>query len=485
MKIVSELESAVDAKDNPYLQGMFTPQTREVEVAGLQVIGEVPKDLTGIYLRNGPNPRHSARGVHHWFDGDGMMHGAEFHKGEVTYRNRWVQTTGLQVEDKAGHAVWPGLIDSPDRSLTEAWGSDHWLKDSSNTDVVYHNGMAVSTFYQCGEAYLLNPVTLQTNGKIDLGGMGVRSMSAHPMVDETTGEMMFFDYGAKSPYMTYGVINATGKLVHHTPIDLPGPRLPHTLAITENYTLLMDLPLFWNENLLQRDVHKVEYYPELPSRFGVIGRHGAGDSIRWFEAEPTYIYHVINAWEDGDKIVMDACRMRTPAPTQEARQRYRGPYGTLQAWLKLDATYHRWHFDLRTGETREEPLNDLISEFPMINSRYSGRPSRYSYHMSFADSDQLLFDGLIKYDSESGKVQQHKFGGGCYGSESPFAPRIGSSEEDDGYVVSFVSNVPEQRSELQVFDAKDFSVGPVARVLLPQFVPGGFHSCWVPHNLMR
>jgi carotenoid cleavage dioxygenase len=276
------------------------------------------------------------------------------------------------------------------------------------------------------------------------------------------------------------VLDPHGQLSHFTDIELPGARLPHSLAITEHYTILMDLPLFWDPDLLRNDARKVTFYPELPSRFGVLGRHAKGSTIRWFEAEPCYIYHVVNAWEDGDWVIMDGCRLEHPEPGQDRRRQFAGPYANLLAWMRLDATYHRWQFNMVTGECREEAINDLISEFPMINGRYLGRPSRYSYHVSFAPEDTVLFDGLVRYDSQGGPLQQYKYPAGHYGSEAPFAPRIGSTAEDDGYVLSFVSVPDENRAELQVFDGSDIAAGPICHALIPQHIPSGFHACWVP-----
>ena len=242
MKIISENRASIDSFANPYLEGMHTPVRREIDAPELEIIGDVPSDLNGIYLRNGPNPRRQPLGIHHWFDGDGMLHGVQIRDGKISYRNRWVRTRGYEAENQSGKAIWPGVIDRPNRSLEQAWGSDRWLKDTSNTDVVFHNGQAVTTFYQCGDPYLLDPRTLETLGSIDLQGNGARLMSAHNMVDEDSGEMMFFDYATVEPYMTYGVLDAGGRLSHFTPIELPGARLPHTLAITKNFTILMDYP---------------------------------------------------------------------------------------------------------------------------------------------------------------------------------------------------------------------------------------------------
>jgi carotenoid cleavage dioxygenase len=96
-----------------------------------------------------------------------------------------------------------------------------------------------------------------------------------------------------------------------------------------------------------------------------------------------------------------------------------------------------------------------------------------------ADAETNLFDGLVRYDNLTDERQSYFFGPGRYGSESPFAPRDGSMGEDDGYLVTFVTDEATGRSEVDIFDAASIGSGPVGRVLLPQRVPLGFHACWV------
>ena len=478
------LTDIVDFGDNPYLIGPHEPIREELDTPDLECIGEIPKDFSGIYLRNGPNQRHAPYGLHHWFDGDGMIHSAEFKDGKVSYRNKWIKTKSLAKESEEGRSVWPGLMDTPDRDLKTSWGSDLWLKDNSNTDIAIHAGKAITTFYQCGEAYQLDPVTLNTLGSIDLESQGARLMSAHCMTDESNGDLLFFDYAVKPPYMTYGVINKDSQLVNFTPIELPGARLPHSMAYTSNYSILMDLPMFWDPELLDKDIHKVSFYPEMQSRFGILDRMASGDTIRWFDAEPCYIYHIVNSWEEENEVILDVCRMSSPVPSQEVRQKLSGPYGTMLAWLKLDACYHRYRFNLETGETKEERKEDLLSEFPVINNRYGGLPSRYSYHVTLADTDVILFDALVKMDSLTGTSQKFKFPEGCFGSEMQFAPRHNSNAEDDGYLISFVTNMESMKGEIQIFPAEDLSKGPICRLIVPQQIPPGFHSSFVlPENL--
>jgi carotenoid cleavage dioxygenase len=272
--------------------------------------------------------------------------------------------------------------------------------------------------------------------------------------------------------MTYNVVSPQGELIHHTVIDLPGPRLPHDMAVTEHYSIVMDLPLFWDPQLLARNIHKVTYYPDLPSRFAILPRYGSSEQVRWFEATPCFIYHVVNAWEEGDEIVMDACRVIEPAPPSS---RGESELARMQAFLRLEAQLYRWRFNLKTGETVEEQLDDAKTEWPTMNRLYLGRKSRYAYNAYVPQ-----FDGFVKYDLARGTAEAYRLGPGRIGSEAPFAPRVGAREEDDGYLVSFVIDAHTNASEVVILVAKNFAAGPIARVQLPQQVPVGFHALWVP-----
>jgi carotenoid cleavage dioxygenase-like enzyme len=469
------LARPVDAtEENPYLLGVFAPVRHELTLDDLPVIGEIPKDLNGVYLRNGPNRQFDAPGRYHMFDGDGMIHAAHFENGKVRYRNRYVQTRAFRQESAAGRALWSGLMEN---SKGNPWGNGHGLgiKDAANTDVIYHRGQVLATWYLCGKPYGVDPLSLETLGAQNFLGTFGGDMMAHPKVDEDTGELMWFDYGPDMNYLRYGIIGADGRQSHLTHIDLPAPRLPHDMAITPNYSVLMDLPLVQDQDARKAGKYRIFYDRSLVSRFAVIPRHGDGSSARWFEAKPCYIYHVVNSWEHGEEIIMDVCRVKNP----QHQTTFATPLSNMLAYMRLDAQLYRYRFNLRTGQTIEAKLDDANIEFPSIDSRIMGKPHRYSYNMSLANEPTLLFDGLTRFDSQTGTTVEHKFGPGRWGSEAPFAARDASTGETDGYLVCFVNDEADGRGEINVFDAENIDAGPVARVLLPQRVPSGFHACWV------
>jgi carotenoid cleavage dioxygenase-like enzyme len=456
---------------NPYLLGEFAPTHEELTLADLEVVGEIPEDLNGVYVRNGPNPQFEPKGRYHWFDGDGMVHAVHISDGRAVYRNRWIRTDGFRREREAGGVVWRGIM--------EPWQDNppgKAEKDTANTDVIFHNERLLALWYRAGKPYALDPVTLEALGPEDFDGTLRCEVSAHAKVDERTGELFFFDYGVKPPYMRYGVVSPNGAIAHFVGIDLPGPRLPHDMAITEHYSILMDLPLINDPRAAAVGRYKLLFERDMPSRFGIIPRYGTAGEVRWFEAEPCFIYHSVNAWEEGDEIVMDVCRVKRPEPRSDLD----GPLAQMLAYLRLDAHMQRYRFDLRTGRTAEQVVDDDTSEFPSINQRLLGRKSRYAYNMHISPESELLFDGLMKYDLESGAAETYWFGEGRWGSEAPFAPRSDSTGEDDGYLVSYVYDEREGRSEVEVLNAADVTAGPICRIKLPVRVPIGFHATWVP-----
>ena len=465
------------------LSGNNAPIADETLFDDMPVIGKVPDDLNGLYVRNGPNPYYAPDWRYHAFDGDGMLHAVRFANGKVSYRNRWIETGALKEEREAGRALWKGI-----REPMRADRPDEPMKNTANTDVKYHAGRLIAMWYRSGMPYAVDPVTLETLGTADYGG-ALSRISAHSRPDEHTGELLFFDYALTAPYMEYGVIGPDRKLRHKTEIPLPGPSLPHDMAVTEHYTILHDFPLRPDADALKAGRYKIRFDAEQPTRFAVIPRYGQAQDIRWFEAKPTYMLHVVNAWEEADEVVMVGTPYRvhaTPDGEPDARR--------LELTInrrERDFMLYEWRFDLKTGQTRERVVDDVLNtEFPVINSLYQGRKTRYSYNVMFPAGEHdgtPRFSGLVKYDLATGGYIAYSAGPAYFYNESGFAPRDDSTGEDDGYLVTLVWNPVDLRSEIQVFDCKGarLAEGPIARVLLPRRVPNGFHATFVSQRTLE
>jgi len=467
--------------DHPYRTGAWRPQVNEYDAWDMEVEGEIPDDLSGVYLRNTENALFEPIKRYHPFDGDAMLHAISFGNGEARYANRFVRTEAFLAEQEAKQSLWAGITEHPSNALADhGWGARTMMKDNASTDVIVHGGVALASFYQCGELYRLDPRTLEDLGTTNWNGtFPAEGVSAHPKLDEHTGELLFFNYGTDAPYMHYGVVSAEGELVTYVDIPLPGPRLPHDMAFTENWSILNDLPLFWDAEALEAGYYSNKFRRDMPSRFALIPRHGTSEDILWFEADPTFVLHWTNAYEDGDEVVLDGFFQHNPTARGVPRTDsvHKG-FETLDMNV-LEARAHRWRFNVKTGECREEQMSDTCCEFPMINGRHGGRRHRYSYNARCTPG-LFAFDALIKHDLDEGTESVYDMPDGVFISETVMAPRDGSTAEDDGYLVTFSSDIVNDVSHCEVFDAADPTAGPVVRIKLPERICSGTHSTWAP-----
>lgn len=472
----------VDGIDNPYLHGPYTPVTSEITAVDLQVLaGEVPKDMYGAYMRQGPNPVFKPRGAYHWFDGDGMVHGLYVRDGRASYIRKWVQTRALHDEIERNKVELAGIMGPYDKARfagreLEAQNPDY-TKDTSNTTLNFHNGKLLSAWYNSGQVYGLDPLTLETLGEEKFAGARDTTMNAHGKTDARTGEYINYGYTDFQPWLTYYVIGADGKLKHKARIDLPGPRLPHDTTITPRFTILHDFPLFQDVEVLRRHGHRVaNFHRDLPSRFGVIPRYGTQDQVRWFEFEPGYVLHMVNAWEDGDWITMDGCFQPDPTIRRNPEE---GPLGAMLAYLRYKGHLRRWRMNVVTGEKHEQQLDDLNVEFCLPDMELYGQKTRYSYHQLIpTDLQTLAFEGLVKYDHDKGTREVYRYPTGWFPSESTFAKSTRGGDEDQGYVTTLATNSADWTSEAWIFDAKRITAGPITRIRLPGRVAAGFHAAW-------
>lgn len=456
-----------------YMAGPYAPVESESEITGLEVVGEIPEGLSGMFLQNAPNPRFEPEGAYHWFDGDGMVHGVELRDGKASYRNRWIETSGLQADLEAGRALSRGILEPIDFGRTG--GPD---KDTANTDLTWHQGRLYATWYLGGQPYELSAPGLKTQGIPGWAKDMPCGVASHGKVCPTTGEMIFFDFSFyEPPYVHVGVLGADGRLKNVTAVPSARPTFYHDIAITERHTILLDLPMLWRQDKLKQGKRRIHFDDDAPSRFGVLPRYAEGGEIRWFEAPSSYVYHTINAWEDGDEIVMTGCRIASPLPKLPPGAEPEVPH---LYFLRLVPFLWEWRFNLTTGQMTERQLDDVPTEFPRMNDDALGRKSRFSYNPRCAREPTLLFDGLIKYDLDSGNSQTHEYGTDRFGTEAVFAPAQDSKDEEDGWVVVLVQDRRQGSSELKIIDPHDFAGDPVATVKIPTRVPLGFHACWAP-----
>ncbi|MCO5998953.1 carotenoid oxygenase family protein [Actinoallomurus rhizosphaericola] len=439
----ADLETTMTLPD--HLSGLRAPVADETDAVDLPVTGTLPADLTGRYFRNGPNPL-PGRDPGHWFTGDGMLHGVRLRDGRAEwYRNRWVRTRRLDGAPFAGR-------EGVDLTATPA-----------NTSVIRHAGRILA-LVEVGLPYEMTP-ELETVGPCDFGGRLTTAMTAHPKEDPVTGELHFFGYGFTPPYLTYHRLSARGELVESRVVDVPGPTMIHDFAVTERHVLWLDLPVVFDLELLGAGM-PYRWDEAYGARLGVMPRDGG--TTRWYDIDPCYVFHVGNACEDEHgRIVLDAVRY----PRARFAALWSGiggsPDPAASAAASGGAHLHRWTLDPAVGALKEEPLDDRDVEFPTFNESRLGRSSRFLY--------TVTNDAVVKYDTRTGASQVRDVGGAP--GEAVYVPAPGASAEDDGRLLSIVTDHSGDGSELLVLDAADLEF--VASVRLPRRVPMGFHGRWI------
>jgi carotenoid cleavage dioxygenase len=432
-----------------HLTGNYAPVMDELTRFDLPVQGAIPPELTGLYVRNGANPKSGSSP--HWFFGDGMLHGVRLERGKaVWYRNRWVKTKKLEI---GGEITDPALM--MDREASAA-----------NTHVVGHAGR----IFALEEGHFPYEVSgeLETLRCESFGGKLTTAFSAHPKLCPETGELHTFGYGFMPPYLVYHVLDAQGRLVHSAEIQVPGPTMMHDFMITRDHAIFMDLPVVFDLELAMKGETPLRWDESYGARIGILPRRGSNADVRWFEIDPCYVFHPLNAWAEGSKVVCDVGRHESM--WRESMNDFPPSY----LW--------RWTFDLATGKVSEQQLDDTSHGFPRVDDRVMGLRHRYGWAIAPRSREHDFFDSpgvLVKYDVAKGASSQHDFGPSAQPGEFVFAEANARAGEDEGYAMGFVYDKARDASDFVILDASDIRKPPVATVALPRRVPHGFHGSWI------
>ena len=237
--------ATIDPADNPDLCGPLAPVHREIDVLDLPVVGKIPDDLRGVYLRNGPNPKFPPLGSYNYpYDGDGMIHGVWLADGKARYQNRYVMSRRLQAETAAGRALWGGLVTPfmPPVSplVPDPDSSDCRLQPSIN---IVHHGHRFLALSECAVPYELT-AGLDTVGRWDFAGGLPLGMCAHPRIDPVSGEMILFRYWMEEPYLYWAAIGPDGTVTRPPEViaEIDRGYLIHDFVITEDFVVLVICP---------------------------------------------------------------------------------------------------------------------------------------------------------------------------------------------------------------------------------------------------
>jgi 8'-apo-carotenoid 13,14-cleaving dioxygenase len=452
----NRMRLARDKSPHPYLTGIHRPMTEEKTVTELAVTGRIPLALDGRYVRIGPNPVKPSAAGHHWFTGDGMVHGVALKDGgALWYRNRWIRSEGVSAA--LGKPAAPG--------------PRHGMSDTVNTNVVAIGGRTWA-LVEAGAYPVELDYTFDAQRHNPFDGTLAGSFTAHPHFDPETGEHHAIAYESTDrEVVRHIVVSSQGKVVRETPIAVEhGPSI-HDCAFTSRYVIVLDLPVtFSMRTLIAGHRFPYKWNPRHQARVGLLPRAGDASQMIWCAVDPAYVFHVANAFDAGDgTVVMDVIA-------------YSSMFAKDLRGLDARGALERWTIDPVAKSVVRKVFDPEPQEFPRVDERRFGRSCRYIYSSASPTVGDLKpGTQLFKHDMQTGARQVQEFGVGAYPGEFVFVPAAPDSAEDEGWLVGFVVHEDREQTELVILDAQQVQESPVAVVHLPHRVPPGFHGNWLPN----
>ena len=267
----------------------------------------------------------------------------------------------------------------------------------------------------------------------------------------------------------YHTIDRAGRLTRSFEVEAPFPSMMHDFIVSAEHALFPIFPAIFDFKVMADSGLPISWQPERGSRLGVLPRDGSAEDVLWFEHDPCFSFHTVNAQTRGSTVVADLF-VFPQAPLTE------GPDAE-------PPTLRRWTVDLAAGGMKEEYLDDAPAEFACIDKRHAGKAYRDIFTLGSVDYPDMKgqpegFNSLFHYNLDSGRREVHRFGVGDCAGEPCFVARSENAEEGDGYVLSIVYRGSENRSDLVIIDTQHFEAKPVAVIKMPHRVPFGFHGSW-------
>ena len=462
---------------NPLLSRGFEPIRFESDYAGLTIEGRIPAELRGTLYRIGPNPQFHPRGTYNPLQGDGMVHAFHVGDGRVAYRNRWVRTQQWLKERQAGRALFATSGNPADADPSVAGAATDGV---ANTNLVWHAGKLLAL--EEGHAPIrIDPVTLDTLGPWRFDGRLASNMTAHPKLDPESGEMLFFANFPNRRFdgaLAFYVADASGNIVRAETIAGPFPALVHDFVVTRDHLVFVVCPVTLSLDRLRAGRSPIAWEADRGAHVGVMPRRGSGNEIRWYPAPSCMAWHFMNAFDDGDDLLIDLCQQAAPAfPT---------PDGAMAPTADLRQYLTRWHVTeghVTPGQTpfsTSSRLSEVVCEYPRIDERRAGLRYRHGFVAGVGGpgTDDAFQRAIGHFDHERGEMQLWHAGSTCAVSEPIFVPRAPDAPEGDGYLLATVYDERRNASHLVVLDAAKVAEGPIARAYLDHRVPMGFHGTW-------
>lgn len=455
---------------------------REIGIDSLPVAGRLPDWLAGTLVRNGPGTFEvGAERYRHWFDGLAMLHKFSFGSGRVSYANRFLSTRSYRTAMETGRIAFSEFATDPCRSLFSRIQSvfDPQVSDNAKVNIA----RIAARYMALAETPIqveFDPETLATAGVFlyEEGPLSGQMTTVHPQFDPPSAGGAAYNlvtrYHAISHYRLYRV-DRDGRRSMVGQVPSLRPAYMHSFGMTQHYAVFTEFPLVVNPlNLLlwlKPYIENFRWEPRRGTPFYVLDRF-TGELVGRYEADPFFAFHHVNAWEEGDELVLDidayedASIIRSWFLDHMRDERAVLPFGQLR----------RYRVPLKGKRIAWEPLSDECAELARFDSERYAMDGGYRYVYASSINRRHregFYNQIAKFDLQQ-RVASTWHVAGCYPGEPVFVGRPGRAAEDDGVLLSVVLDAHAGTSFLLVLDAA--SLGEVARATIPHPVLFGYHG---------
>jgi len=501
--------------------------------------GSIPSDLRGSYFRAGPamfsagsiappktsiiQPRDGApvpdgqnpkRMVNHPYDADGGVLGVTFSgNGTATARYRYVRTIAFTNERRKGQRLYTGMDSTRELGfdLAQGLGNDlhtpmfrHHLqpglnkkrKNLSNQRAIYW-GKRLLSMWEGGQPYKLDGLALSTEGRSQLGGVleekdpfgskmvidpvKDRALMYRLRQDSKSSQLTVFEFKNNFRLVDEGEADEEGK----SSIDFPGLAILSDMAVTENYALFVQPAVSTTmQFMFNKEPGKVVSVENAPAIFHLVPRVGTNKepiSIQIpFDGVIEGNLKFCNAYEDGNKIIVDAMRSdgskkpiasSTGWPFVSSRADYEAKAANTSLW--------RYEIDLSSRAVTKKKLSDVQCYFGSVRPDQSTQKHNDIFmNIGGLGDETAPPQGIAKFDCNSGSMDSWIPKAYEFCGEPMFAPKVDAPSKVDGYLLTVLFDGKAEKSELLVFESCAISAGPLCRIPLGIGIPHGLHGCF-------
>ncbi len=478
--------------DVPRFQDWMRPTRIEGDIFDLEIVqGSVPRELRGRYYSMAADTQFSPRlGDDVFFNGDGMIRMFTIADGHVDFRSRYVMTEKLRAERAARRSLF-GAYRNPFTDDPSVAGVN---RTNANTAFVFHGGELMA-LKEDSRPIAIDPITLETKGEWTFDGdLASLTFTAHPKIDQRTGELFFFGYEAKGLLtrdVAYNIAGPDGRITHEAWLLAPYVGFMHDFVVTDDYVIFPVFPATADLAHLQAGGPHWRWDPKRDTYLGVMPRNGAAADLRWFTGPPRYGYHFFNASNDGTAITIEGCLGEAITAPFLYPDTCGNPIDPRKAITRIT----RWTLDFDKPEAGfdERILHSSFTDFPVVDPRTQTTRQRVGFaatlhaHDGEIDLDTpddniraMGLNAVVRYDFvEDREVSRFVPGPDSSIQEPMFIPRSPDAPEGDGWLIMLVNRWNTMLNDLVIVDTADLAAGPVATASLPMRLPSGVHTLWV------